>query len=98
MNGTLRTNDLEVVRDAAMDGLGVALLPAWLCHADLHDGGLTSVLPGWNWTPLPGPDRAIWGLYPPKKIVSPKVRAFLTFLIARVGRPPYWERTEQDRD
>ena len=92
VSGTLRTNDLEALRDAAVAGLGVALLPIWLCDADLRNGALAAVLPGWNWLPSPGPDRAIWGIYPPKKIVSPKVTAFLAFLAARLGRPPYWDR------
>ena len=90
VGGKLRTNDLEVVRDAALGGLGVALLPTWLCHEDLRSGHLTAVLPAWKWLPSSGSERAIWGVYPPKKIVSPKVKAFLTFLAARFGRQPYW--------
>jgi DNA-binding transcriptional LysR family regulator len=39
-----------------------------------------------------GPERAIWGVYPPKKMVSPKVRAFLSFIAERFGKPPYWDR------
>jgi DNA-binding transcriptional LysR family regulator len=31
-------------------------------------------------------------VYPPKKTVSPKVRAFLDFLAERFGKPPYWDR------
>ena len=92
VGATLRTNDLEVVRDAALGGLGVALLPTWLCHDALRSGTLTAVLPGWKWLPSLGSDRAIWGVYPPKKIVSPKVKAFLAFLSARFGRQPYWDR------
>jgi len=40
----------------------------------------------------PGPDRAIWAVYPPKKVVSPKVKAFHGFLAERFGQPPYWDR------
>ena len=95
IGGTLRTNDLEVMRNAAADGLGVALLPTWLCDADLRSGALAAVLTAWDWLPSPGTDRAIWGIYPPKKIVSPKVKAFLAFLDARFGRPPYWDRAAE---
>jgi DNA-binding transcriptional LysR family regulator len=42
----------------------------------------------------PGPVRGIRAVYPPKKIVSPKVRAFIAFFEKekRFGRPPYWEK------
>ena len=89
--GRMRTNDLEALRDAAIDGEGIALLPVWLCDDELRDERITVVLPRWHWLPPPGSDRAIWGLYPPKKIVSPKVKAFLAFLALRFGRTTGWE-------
>ena len=30
-------------------------------------------------------------LYPPKKIVSSKVRAFVDFYVEAIGEPPYWD-------
>ena len=91
VTGRLRTNDLEVLHSAAVDGAGVALLPAWLCHADLQQATLLPLLTEWEWRLSPGPPSAIWGIYPPKKIVSPKVKRFLAFLAARYGRIPAWE-------
>ena len=38
------------------------------------------MLSNWEWRIAPGEERAIWAVYPPKKIVSPKVKAFLAFL------------------
>ena len=91
VGGRLRTNDLEVLRQAVIAGGGIALLPVWLCHCELQDGRMKAVMPQWTWFPPPGSERAIWALYPPKKIVSPKVKAFLAFLSARFGRPSRWE-------
>lgn len=91
VDGHLRTNDSETLRDAALSGLGVALLPTWLVGEDLRAGNLRRVLPAWDWFIAPGPERAIWIVYPPKKVVSPKVRAFLDFLADRFGKPPYWD-------
>ena len=34
---------------------------------------------------------AIWAVYPPKKIVSSKVRAFVDFYAGVIGEPPYWD-------
>ena len=78
---------------AALTGLGVALLPSWLAGADLRAARLVQVLPAWEAAIAPG-SRSIWGIYPPKKTVSPKVRVFLDFLEAHFGRPPYWERPD----
>jgi DNA-binding transcriptional LysR family regulator len=91
VNGHLRANDSEVLRDAALTGLGIALLPTWLVSADVRAGQLIHVLQDHEWLLSPGPERAIWAVYPPKQIVSPKVRAFLAFIEKCFGRPPYWD-------
>lgn len=96
VNGRLRANDSEALQAAALDDLGVALLPTWLIGEDLRTGRLVALLPAWDALIAPGPERAIWGIYPPKKVVAPKVKAFLTFLSERFGRPPYWDRLAGD--
>lgn len=92
LHGRLRANDSEALLDAALAGLGVALLPTWLVGQALHAGQLVPILPAWEGLIAPGPERAIWAVYPPKKVVSPKVRAFLGFLERCFGKPPYWDR------
>jgi DNA-binding transcriptional LysR family regulator len=92
VGGRLRANDSEALLGAAIDGLGVVLLPVWLAGQHVCAGRLAEILPAWEGLIAPGPERAIWGIYPPKKVVSPKVRAFLSFLEQRFGKPPYWDR------
>jgi DNA-binding transcriptional LysR family regulator len=92
VNGHLRANDSEALRDAALSGLGIALLPTWLVGPDIRAMRLVAVLPAWQWLIAAGPERAIWAVYPPKKVVSPKVKAFLGFLAQRFGQPPYWDQ------
>jgi DNA-binding transcriptional LysR family regulator/uncharacterized protein YjbJ (UPF0337 family) len=92
IGGRLRANDSEALLGAARDGLGIALLPTWLIGEDVRAGRLVALLPAWEAQIAPGPDRAIWGVYPPKKVVAPKVRAFFTFIAQRFGKPPYWDR------
>jgi len=91
VSGHLRANDSQVLRDAALDDLGIALLPTWLIGEDLRSGRLEAVLANWEWLMAPGPERAIWAVYPPKKIIPPKTRVFLDFLASRFGSRPYWE-------
>jgi len=92
LHGRFRANDSEALLDAALAGLGVALLPTWLVGEELRAGRLVSILPDWEGLIAQGPERAIWAVYPPKKVVSPKVRALLGFLDQRFGKPPYWDR------
>jgi DNA-binding transcriptional LysR family regulator len=92
IRGPFRANDSEAVLCAARDDIGLALLPTWLLGEDIRAGRLIPLLTAWECLIAPGPTRAIWGIYPPKKTVSPKVRAFLTFFTERFGAPPYWDR------
>lgn len=85
VKGGFRANDSDAVLQAAIDGAGLALLPTWLTADGLASGALRGVLTNWTWTIIPGPDRAIWGIYPPKKTLSPKVRAFLDFMAERLA-------------
>ncbi|MDB5362736.1 MAG: transcriptional regulator, LysR family [Rhodospirillales bacterium] len=91
IKGTFKANDSEALLDVALAGLGVALLPTWLVGEVLRSGRLVPLLPGWTAGLAPG-DRAIWGVYPPKKILSPKVRVFLDHIEAGFGRPAVWDR------
>jgi DNA-binding transcriptional LysR family regulator len=94
VRGRLRANDSEALLDAVLAGLGIALLPSWLTGEAIEAGQLTPLLLDWEALISPGARRAIWAVYPPKKVVSPKVRAFLSFIEARFGDPPYWDRGE----
>jgi DNA-binding transcriptional LysR family regulator len=94
VRGRLRANDSEALLEAVLAGLGIALLPTWLTGEAIMAGRLATLLPDWEAMIAPGPERAIWGVYPPKKVVSPKVRAFLSFIEARFGKPPYWDHAE----
>lgn len=91
VGGHLRANDSETLRDCALSGLGITLLPTWLVSEDLRSDRLTALFPDLEWLMATGPARAIWAVYPPKKIVSPKVKAFISFLERRFGHPPYWD-------
>jgi DNA-binding transcriptional LysR family regulator len=90
--GPLKANDTEALLEAARSGLGIALLPSWSVGEEIRDGRLITLLPDWEALIAPGRERAIWGVYPPKKVVAPKVRVFLDFLHRRFGDPPYWDR------
>jgi DNA-binding transcriptional LysR family regulator len=84
--GRLRSNNGDVLRMAAVRGVGLAQLPTFIVGPDLARGRLKAVL-------VPYEDRStgIWALYSPTRHLSAKVRAFVDFLTARFGPKPQWE-------
>lgn len=88
---TLVITDIEARLIAAQAGSGVALLPTWLVGQALSEGTLQPLLADWQCAPATAP-AALWFVYPPKRIVSSKVRSFIDFMVARIGSPPYWTR------
>lgn len=76
--GKLETNNPMMLREAALAGLGVVLLPLWVIGPDLKAGRLRRVLPTHHW-----PDSSIQAVYPPGRHLSAKVRSFVDFLVER---------------
>jgi DNA-binding transcriptional LysR family regulator len=68
----LRINNSFAVRDAAIQGLGIAQLPALVANAALSSAQLTRVLPDWHPPAVP-----VHALFPSNRYLTPKVRAFI---------------------
>ena len=68
----LSANDLSMLREAALQGFGVARLPRYLVADDLGAGRLMQVLPGWTTRP-----RKVHALHPAGRRVAARVRVFL---------------------
>jgi DNA-binding transcriptional LysR family regulator len=89
LQGRIRVNDTDALLELAIAGCGIALLPAWSVGDALRQGQLMRLLPDWEaQTSRAAP--AVWAVYPPKKTVSSKVRAFLDFYAARFADDTYW--------
>ena len=86
---TLCTNNAEVLRDAAVQGRGIALLPTFIAGADFQQGRLATILPGYQ-----APEISIYAIYPETRHLSLKVRVFIDFLVERFGGRPYWDLVE----
>jgi len=83
VGGQVRADDTDALIALAVAGCGVALLPAWSIGTELARGELVHLLPGWQ-AGAGQPAPAIWAVYPPKKVVSSKVRAFVDFFAERL--------------
>jgi DNA-binding transcriptional LysR family regulator len=86
VSGSFRSNNAEMLRAAALDGIGIADLPIWAVADELRSGRLRRVLPAWA-----PPVSTIYAVYPGNRLMSMKVRAFVDHLAQRFGRRPYWE-------
>ncbi|QJI37835.1 LysR family transcriptional regulator [Pseudomonas sp. ADAK13] len=87
----LRINDLDAQMIAVQQGLGFALLPDWLVAERIDVGELVVWLPEWS-IRIAGRESAVWFVYPPKRIVSSKVRCFIDFIVEQLGETPHWKR------
>ncbi|CAB3791202.1 HTH-type transcriptional regulator DmlR [Paraburkholderia ultramafica] len=78
LHGRLRVDDTEAMLDLAVAGQGIAMLPTWAIRTVFREGKLVQILPEWEAQPTRS-EPAIWAIYPRKKTVSSKVRAFIDF-------------------
>jgi DNA-binding transcriptional LysR family regulator len=85
-NWTLCVNNAEVLRDAAVAGRGIALLPTFIAGDALRAGLLQQIL-----KPYKAPPLALYALYPPTRHLAVKVRLLIDFLVARFAGVPSWD-------
>lgn len=79
VDGRLCANSGDVLREAALSGLGVALLPQWLVDDDVCAGRLQRLLKDWRVNPLQD-NVCVYAAYLPNRRRSRKVQALLSFL------------------
>jgi DNA-binding transcriptional LysR family regulator len=68
----LSFGDFDVLRRLAISGLGVALLPLFMCEAEIADGTLERVFPDWA-----TPESTIHAVFTTRHGLPPAVRAFI---------------------
>ncbi len=92
ISGTLRANNGDALRLAAVAGLGVIYQPCFLVADDLRAGRLVPL-------PLDHPTTDaghVHAVFRPDRHLPPKVRAMIDFLAERFSEPP-WERPSPTR-
>ncbi|MFL9876342.1 LysR family transcriptional regulator [Paraburkholderia megapolitana] len=81
VSGRFMTDHGEPLLSAAVAGLGIMLQPLELVRGALSRGELVVVLPEYRIAPRP-----LHILYAPDRRVTPKLRSFLDFAVARFGQ------------
>lgn len=85
IDGDITLSPAGALRDAAVAGLGPALLPDWLVDEDLKSAKLIDLFPRYAVTATSF-DTAAWIVYPSRAFLPAKVRVMIDFLRERYSR------------
>ena len=90
VKGALCANNGEVLRDAALEGLGITVLPVFLVGQALQQNHLINLMPEFQPPPL-----RLYVIYPPQRYLSAKTRLLVEFLSARFTGASQFRDTDQ---
>lgn len=87
--GRLSINNSEAIRRALLEGLGIGQLPTFIVAKDIKANNLSIVMPEYQL-----PTHAVYAVFPQRKHMPLKVRAFLDFISERLNpTQAYWDST-----
>jgi DNA-binding transcriptional LysR family regulator len=86
VRGPLRTNNLSTLLEAALGGMGLAILPRYVAEGALRSGGVKPLLSGFAL-----PAQEMHAVFPSPKLVPSKVSSFISFLEEEFT-PEWWKR------
>jgi DNA-binding transcriptional LysR family regulator len=86
VKGTLRANSGDMSRMAAVNGLGITVLPCFSICDELRDGKLVEILQGY-----PIPELTVYAVYLPAARRAARVKVMVEYLWEMLGRgnPPW---------
>ena len=87
VTGAVRMNNSLAIREALVGGLGITRTPTFVVGRDIREGRLREVL-----TDYRSPTVPIYMIYPRRRHLQPKVRAFMDFMSQRITEKPYWDQ------
>lgn len=84
--GRLAISNGDAVREAAIAGAGIVMLPTFIAHQAIARGELEMILTPFLRSPI-----GMYVVHPSSRNVSAKVRLFIDFLVSRFGEAPFWD-------
>ena len=79
LQGRFRATSAELIRDAVLADMGVALTPCFIVRSELETGALEIVLDDWAYAKLP-----IHAVWPTGRMLPRKARVFLDYIEERI--------------
>lgn len=89
----LTVNNGDAMKQLALSGHGIAMLPTFIVWEALQRGGLVPILDRYS---VPAMDA--YAIYPSTQYLPHKVRSLIDFLIERFGDHPYWDATQDQSE
>lgn len=83
----LVANNGEILMSAAIAGEGYVLQPTFIVGEALKQGKLKTMLDNFEAEAM-----GLYAVYPHRKLLAPKLRAFIDFIGSYFGEPPYWDQ------
>jgi DNA-binding transcriptional LysR family regulator len=80
VSSKLGLDSADAIYTAVLGDVGIAKLPGWIVEQGLANGAVRALLP--DYYPLPMPVNFV---YPQTRVLSARARAFIDFIVARVG-------------
>jgi DNA-binding transcriptional LysR family regulator len=90
IKGPMHANNGDLLREAALAGMGIILQPSFIVGDDIRSNKLITLLPGYT-----AAMTHIYAVYPSRQHLSAKVRTFVDYLVEQFGDNPYWDRDLQ---
>lgn len=88
----LKASNGEFLRDIAVAGSGIILMPTFIVYKEIERGALIPLLTQYTSSQL-----SAYAIYPQTRHLSQRVRAFVDFLIQRFEGAPYWDSCLQNK-
>ncbi len=82
----LKSSTGEFLRDAAVAGFGIAVMPTFFVYREIEQGTLVPLHDEFEFASLDA-----WAIYPPTRHLPRRVRAFIDFLAERFAGSAYWD-------
>ncbi|KAJ3472352.1 hypothetical protein NLI96_g13365 [Meripilus lineatus] len=86
VTGRIKSNNSEVLRDAVINGAGIALLPDWLIQPDIQSGHLLKLFEDYYVTPNDARS-LVSAIYLPNQRGSKRINAFIDLISSLVSNP-----------
>jgi len=82
----LKASTGEFLKDAAVKGQGIILVPTFIAYKEIESGKLIPLLQDYT-----SPQINAYAIYPQTRHLSQRVRAFVDLLVKRFEGTPYWD-------
>jgi len=87
VSGNLRANVAEGLVDAAVAGVGIAVLPSFAASEHIVAGRLVQLFPEYTL-----PQSTLYAVFLPDRRLPERLRNFVQFLAERFADEPYWDQ------